>query len=156
MEVMSIVVDSFNVGAKLVHEARNMTLDQDEVSRVEKMRGALIQRQLQAFPLMRQKFGPLIARKLWVNDIEATTKGGRYSTIEFVGGRFAAHRDIEEAQTGVEAGLKRLRFNRSQYKWIPSEGEFTFYPIDSPADDALAFVSETGDVTLRSDAHSKL
>jgi len=126
-----------------------MSLDKNESGKVQQLVDALVQRQRQVFPLMRQKFGPIAASALWKNDIEVSTKGNRYTTAAFVAGNFAANRNIADAQDAIIPTLMRLRFKRSEYRWIPSADKYTFYNVDSPADDALAVVSEKGDVTLR-------
>jgi DNA-directed RNA polymerase subunit RPC12/RpoP len=147
-DAMVLAVEVFNLGGQLMHAAGTMPLDANDTEKVHKLGDLLVRRQRQAFPIMRHKYGPIMARELWKNDIEVTTSGTRYATVAFVAGAFAAHQQIADAQQAILPVLMRLRFKRSEYRWIPSEEKYTYYTIESPADDAYAVVSKTGDVTL--------
>jgi hypothetical protein len=142
-DAMVLMVDIFNEGAHLVQEGSSMSLDKGEAGKVHQLAEALVQRQRQAFPIMRRKFGPIAASMLWENDIEATTSGARYTTVAFVSGKFAANRNIATAQEQIEPALMRLRFKRSEYRWY-SEAETNRYTLDSPSDDALVVIAKNG------------
>jgi hypothetical protein len=96
---------------------------------------------------MREKVGPILAKKAWEADVTVASKGKRFDTMEFVGGTYAANHNIAKSQEAMYPVLMRLRFKRSEYKWIPSADTYTQYPVNSPADGELAVVSESGAVT---------
>jgi hypothetical protein len=148
LDAMVIAIESFNAGAHLYQEAFKQDLSSQEKTQVEALRTLLISRQRQTFPLMRKSAGRLLGKKLWEADVEVSTFGAQSSTVQFVAGEFAANRNIQKAQDAIFPMLVRLRFKKSQYRWIPSADKFTYYTIDSPSDSALAVVSDAGNVTL--------
>jgi hypothetical protein len=107
-DAMMLVVDIFNAGARLVRDGSSMPLDKEEVAKVQQLAEALVQRQRQAFPIMRRKFGPISAELLWEGDIVATTTGARFTTATFVGGRFAAHKNIATVHCGTAVRASEL------------------------------------------------
>lgn len=147
IDAMVILIETFNLAARLTNEASGTSLDKQEAALVQQMGAAVVKRQVQAFPLMREKVGPMLAKKTWEADVTVTTKGKHFETMEFIGGTYAANGNIKKSQETMFPVLMRLRFKRSQYKWIPSADTYTFYAVDSPADSALAVVSVDGAVT---------
>ena len=144
-DAMLLTFQVFNAGARLVIEGSRMDLDKEGASAVQQLRKAAVQRQREAFPIMRRKFGPIARKMLWENDIEASTSGARYTTVTFVGGAFAANRNIATAEEQIEPVLRRLRFKRSAYRWMAG-AETNIYTIDSPPDDALVVMAMNGTV----------
>jgi len=152
MDAMVIVIETFNAGATAIRDASTLELSADDRAKVIALRAGLVGRQLQTFPLMRKQIGPIMGRDLWEADVTAETFGARYATAQFVGGTFAAHHNIAVAEDKIYPLLMRLRFKRAQYKWIPSEEQYTYYKVDSPADGALAVVDAKGNATIVDDS----
>jgi hypothetical protein len=147
IDAMVIAIETFSLAARLTNEAASMQLDPSESAPVKQMGSAVVKRQLQTFPLMREKAGPIIAKKTWIDDITVTTTGKRFDTMEFVGGTFAANRNIAKAQEAMLPVLTRLRFKHIDYRWTDSAPRSAGYTINSPADGELASVSADGAVT---------
>jgi hypothetical protein len=152
IDTIVLVIETFNLGATVVRDAALLELSPDERKTISALRTSLLRRQAQTFPRMRKRVGPMLASMLWESDIAAETHGTGYSTVQFVGGPFAAHRNIAAAQKAIYPLLMRLRFKRVEYKWIPSEAEYTYYDVASPSDSALAVVGKDGSATLVNDA----
>jgi hypothetical protein len=97
--------------------------------------------QKKKLPDMRDKFGPVLDDIFWEHDIDARTIGSGYRTVEFVGGLFAANRNIKNFQQNrdLRMVLHRMRFKRANYKWIPSARKFTYFEIESYDDGDIVY-----------------
>lgn len=97
--------------------------------------------QKKKLPDMRDKFGPVLDDIFWEYDIDAKTIGSGYRTIEFVGGLFAANRNIKKFHhnRALRMVLHKMRFKKVTYKWIPSERKFTYYQVSSPDDGDIIY-----------------
>lgn len=94
----------------------------------------LSQLQIKEFPQMRLAYGNFVSNTMWEHDVDVTVFGSGNKTIEFVGGIFAANKNVKDAHTIIQDKLKELRFTRANYKWIKHEPEYTYYEIESPKD----------------------
>ena len=74
---------------------------------------------------------------MWEADIEVSVYGSGSRTIQFVGGTFAANRNIQEFQNGISKMLQDLRFTRANYKWYSGADKYDYYSIKSPNDGDL-------------------
>lgn len=133
---MAAAVATFAAYADLVREVEGA----DSVD-ASGLRAKLIATQRRSFPRFRDAYGPIIRAKVWENDMDVRTAGSGYRTIQYTAGLFAANRNIAEFQRGVESTLKTLRFKRAEYRWYRDAREFTYYSMESPADDELVGVS---------------
>lgn len=147
IEGVGLALDVFSAGADLIRQGKSMQLSEEDRKQVEALRTVLLKRQVTGLPLLRRKMGPFLAKQLWESDVKARTFGDSYTTVEFVGGAFAAHHNIQTSQDAASPFLSRLRFKRAQYKWIESAEEFTFYKLDTLPDNVLAVIDKHGSVT---------
>jgi hypothetical protein len=148
LEGASLVVDVFSLGADLILTSKNLQLSASEQASVKAMRAILVKRQIEAFPILREKSASLMNKSMWEADMTARTFGAGHTTVEFVAGAFAAHSNIQSTEQIIEPALVRLRFKRADYMWIPHADDGSEYKIDSPADDAVAKVDRQGSVVL--------
>jgi hypothetical protein len=148
MEHIKLSLEVFNAAALLIQKSQADQLTDDERAKVAELRKNLVLRQRQAFPVIRDKVGPLISNELWMSDGKARTFGNRFTTIEFIGASFAANANIAKAHEAILALLVRMRFKGAQYKWYSEQEDYTYYKIDSPSDGAVAIIDLEGKVTL--------
>lgn len=81
-----------------------------------------------AMPSLRKAFVKITKEELWESDIDVyDSNGGK--TIWFVGGQFAANRNIKKYYEGFEKILKQLGFKRACFKWIKHADEYTYYDL---------------------------
>jgi hypothetical protein len=144
LEGAGVIVDFFNACAAAIQAAGGLQLTGDEEHKVALFRSELVKLQVAVFPMLRKRTTSYMGRELWKADATAEAFGSRNTTIQFVAGDFAAHRNIQTAQNGVQALLMRLRFKRAQYKWIPSAEETWSYKLDSPPDNVVAKIDSAG------------
>ncbi|MDO8336192.1 MAG: hypothetical protein Q7T74_05445, partial [Candidatus Saccharibacteria bacterium] len=86
------------------------------------------------YPKLRKMWADEMRSKLWKNDIEVNLRG---TTLEFVGGTFAANANIDDMQKEISSLLTQFRFKRVNYKWYSGADEYQYYKIDSPNDTEL-------------------
>lgn len=109
-----------------------------EIKKLSKtLKDKVIALQRKEFPMLRKEYVKLAGEVLWEDDIEVKIKGNRYSIIEFVGGMFAANRNIKATQETLTEQLRMFRFKRSEYKWMEYADEYTYYELNPPSDGDL-------------------
>lgn len=97
----------------------------------------LVQLQVKEFPKMRADYGKLSGKTLWESDVEVTISGSGNSVIEFSGGVFAANKNIKDAQNAIQDMLKKLRFDKANYKWYSGADQYDYYTIESSKDSEI-------------------
>lgn len=127
---------SFNAGSTKVQTILEEG-DVQQQKQARKLAKDLSRLQSRLFPKMRDAYGPAVRKALWENDMGARTIGKGYRIIEIWGGAFAANRNKQSFQDGVQGVLYKLRFNQSRYRWYKEADEFTYYDMDTPADGDL-------------------
>lgn len=132
-ENLALEVVLFKAWAIEIQEAKNN--DNQEVKNIgQQLESKVKQLQIKEFPIMRKEYGDLIGKKLWEHDIEVNVGGQSYNTIEFIGGIFAANKNIKETHVTLIEMLETLRFDRANYKWYEYDSNYTYYKIDSHSD----------------------
>ncbi len=127
----------FSAWAMIAEEGDKFTLNNEETALLKKFKSKVSAVQSIALPKLRDAYGPAVRKALWEHDLSAKTFGAGFRTIEFVGGAFAANRNIKEFQTNLSDVLHQLRFKQSRYKWYKEADEYTYYDIDSHDDSKL-------------------
>ncbi|MBK8920704.1 MAG: hypothetical protein IPM81_04230 [Saprospirales bacterium] len=122
--------------AEMVNVALNSN-DSTLVERAAKWRSELSSIQRTAFPLLRKAWGKEAGEKLWREDIDVRVFGTGNTKIEFIGGTFAANRNIEVFQNELQLAFKDMRFQRIQYKWYKGADEYTYFTISTKSDSEL-------------------
>lgn len=136
LQTLQIKVMLFNVYGKLIKEADSLGTDEDK--RLSKqLKQKVIALQISEFPKMRANYIEIAKKTLWESDIEVESKSKDNSRIRFIGGLFAANRNIKQTQEKLHENLYLLRFKRSEYLWIPSADEYDYYDISSPKDNEI-------------------
>lgn len=130
-------ISLFSAWALLIERAPRLDLTDDQRRRVEAFRAGVQRLQRTEFPALRDAYGPAARRVLWEDDIEARTFGRRFTVIEFVGGLFAANRNIKRFQEEIRIVMHKLRFEQVRYKWYEGEDEYSYYALSPEPDEAL-------------------
>lgn len=139
---INLSIAMFGSWAETIEDASSHSLTTEQADSVQALRTAAVAAQGRAFPILRDAYGPAARSALWENDITAKTKGRDFKTIEFVGGMFAANRNIAAFQEQISPTLNRLRFEKSQYRWIPN-ADGSVYTMDGfPDTDLVVWVED--------------
>jgi hypothetical protein len=96
-----------------------------------------IQTQTVHYPKMRNALGPLMRQTLWEHNIHVKTTGKEYERIVFTGAYFASNMNIKTTNESLSVLLHDYRFKRSDYKWLQSASEWTYYTLDTKKDSEL-------------------
>lgn len=125
IEDLQFEIILFGTWASLIKE--NEDSDNEEVKKLAKqLKSKVASIQGREFPKLRREYAKFVASKLWVEDIESYASG---TTINFSGGVFAANRNKQEFQEGIQELLNMFRFRQARYRWYKGADEYTYYTI---------------------------
>lgn len=136
--MIALAFGLFNEWAKVADEAPSSLSEADTAKRKQFL-ATLSSKQRQAFPALRDAYGPAMRKALWEADGKAKTFGKGYRTVEFISGAFAANRNIKSFHEDLHQTLMQMRFTRAQYKWLDADVEYSYYML-SPPDDSEVVV----------------
>ena len=143
-DTLVLVVALFGAWVQIIDEGKNYDLSSEEAKEVAKLKSLVARTQVQAFPKIRDKFGPAMRDQLWEHNISARTIGKGYKVAEFTGVLFASNANIKEWQGQVQELMIALRFNQIRYKWYDGADEYTYIDLKSPPDSALVVLLDGG------------
>jgi hypothetical protein len=86
------------------------------------------------FPRLRRAWTKAAATALWEGDVEVSCIDQACRTVQFVGGVFAANANKKKANDTLGPVLRQLRIKQARFKWIKSEGQYTYWDYDTPKD----------------------
>lgn len=107
----------------------------------KELRENVAKRQKKDFPQLRKRYVELVAAKLWENDIDVTVSGKRNEYINFTAGMFAANKNKQEVQQTLSSVLSQFRFKQTRYRWYKGQDEYTYYTLESAADESVVPIS---------------
>lgn len=84
--------------------------DAEDARRLGRLRGEIEAFQSREFPRVRDAFGPMLRRDLWIDDASARTFGPGFRTIEFTSSRYVLNRNIQSDYMQAIDTLALLRF----------------------------------------------
>lgn len=96
------------------------------VAEAKKFRRLCEQKQKVIFPILRKAYVKVLKDALWEDDIDVKYSG---TTISFIGGKFAANRNIAEFHDIARDALVKIRFKRVNYKWYKYDEEYSYYTL---------------------------
>ncbi|WP_102223880.1 hypothetical protein [Acidimangrovimonas sediminis] len=140
-----ILIGAWNL---LYENGADLDLGPDGQQKRERFKALLIRKQAEMFPALRDAYGPIMRKKLWIADGSARTIGAGYRTVEFVSGTFALHANIQKIEEQMYDQLMMLRFTRSQYKWFDQASEYSYYDLKPPKDTDLVSWQSNGNFRL--------
>lgn len=86
------------------------------------------------FPAIRKFYAKRADKIFWESDIDVFSSGSRHQYITFVGGLFAANRNIKDFHERMNEVLNDFRFKQARYKWYDGADEYTYYTIYEGSD----------------------
>ncbi|WP_333809262.1 hypothetical protein [Flavobacterium sp.] len=136
IESIQLELVLFQVWAKKINEAKSSN-NNDIKELGEKLETKVKKIQVLEFPKLRKAYGKIVAKKLWVENIEVEVFGNNSKTIQFTGGIFANNKNKQETQETLSEMLNFLRFKKANYKWYEYDDEYTYYDLDSKNDNEI-------------------
>lgn len=144
-ETIKFGVVLLNLWAVLAEEGNKFdSFSKSEQKLLKRFKTKVSSAQVKIFPKLRDAYGPIVRKELWEHDISAKTFGKGYRTIDFVGGLFAANKNIKQVHQSLIYMLREMRFRKTQYKWYKGDSEFTYFNIESPKDSELVIWEDDG------------
>jgi hypothetical protein len=141
VDALQLELVLFGVWANIIKEGEASTLE-DNVKLAKELKNKVIKIQSKEFPLLRKKYGVLLADKMWEHDIIIKTTGSTNGILELTGGTFAANKNIKEFQTTLSEVLTMFRFKQTRYRWYKDADEYTYYDLGSESDKELVSFSK--------------
>lgn len=136
IESIQLELVLFQVWAKKINEAKSS--NNNGIKELgEKLETKVKKIQVSEFPKLRKAYGKIVAKKLWVENIEVEVFGNNSKTIQFTGGIFANNKNKQETQETLSEMLNFLRFKKANYKWYEYDDEYTYYDLDSKNDNEI-------------------
>lgn len=126
---MSLVLDLMRSAARTYKEYEDSS-NSKVLAHNKKLYNKLRSTQISVFPKLRKAFADKSRQLLWEENVKVQHSN---KTITYIGYMYADNKTIKESYEAVASALKKLRFNRVNFKWI-EHGEYTYYSFDSPAD----------------------
>lgn len=113
----------------------------DAVSKTAKALSAQMSRaQTAQFPKLRRAWIKAVAAALWENDVKVTCVNQSCTTVQFVGGLFAANANKKKVNDELSPVMRQLRIKQARFKWIDSASEYTYWDYDSPKDSEVTSI----------------
>ena len=131
-------IDQIDSLARQVEEGEEFKSDPNARAAQKRLKKALAARQALVFPALRSGYQKVLRAALFDEDIDVKIDGGAHRNVTFIGGTFAANRNISTAQEGMSENLKKARFSKSRYRWIPSADGIQ-YDLQTPPDTAIGY-----------------
>lgn len=136
VDAIQIEIVLFGVWADLIKKGENSTLDEN-VKLAKELKTKVVNLQAKEFPFIRQRYGKIIANKMWEHDITIKTIGTGNTILDLTGATFATNKNIKEFQTTLHEILTMFRFKQTRYRWYKGADEYTYYNLESSSDKEL-------------------
>lgn len=136
VEAIQMEIVLFGVWADIIQKGENSNLEEN-VKLAKELKTKVVNLQAKEFPIIRQRYGKIIANKMWEHDITIKTIGTGNTILDFTGAIFATNKNIKEYQTTLNEVLTMFRFKQTRYRWYKGADEYTYYDLNAPSDKEL-------------------
>lgn len=116
MEEIGEYMANFNIWAFACRDAESFNLNAQEKQFLANFRKKAQAVQTEAFPKLRDAFGPVLRQQIKQFEINARTIGKGYRKVEFSGQPFSNADNIDQFHDQVVVVLSQLRFSAADYK----------------------------------------
>lgn len=127
------VRDAFEEFARRAEDGKEFGAGDAAVARATLIK-AISAKQISTFPKLRSAYAAIVDQEMWSIDVDVAALGAGNRTIRFTGARFAANRNIGDAQAAAARSLSSLRFKKASYEWFRGARQSQYYDMTSPAD----------------------
>ena len=116
MDEINKYLSTFNLWAYACQDAPKFALNAEETTLLNAFRKKAQDVQNQAFPKLRDAFGPILRQQAQLHNVSARTVGLKFKLVEFYGQPFSAMANINQFNARVRIALFQLRFEKADYK----------------------------------------
>lgn len=118
--------------------AEGNRLTSDQGARLEMLRAEVGDFQVRTFPQVRDAYGPIVRRELWIDDTSARTVGAGFRTIQLTSVRYTFNRAIQEHLNQLRPDWIRLRFTTAMFiEYEAGPGVRADFDHAAPQDDEI-------------------
>ena len=143
MEDVGEYLSTFNLWAFACQDAPKFDLTADEAKLLAAFRQKAEAVQAEAFPKLRDAFGPILRKQIAQVQVSAITIGQGFKTVQFTGQPFSAAANIDEFHSQVQVVLYQLRFEKAEYKTAKNTAVLKTVSISSLGDkDMVVWVDD--------------
>lgn len=124
----------------MIENYRTITLkgERSEVDSImdltKKLKPHVIDFQVKYYPIIKKEYAEEMNKKMWEFDVKVKYSGKGNKELTYIGGMFAANKNIKEAYDRMFNDVVKLRFSKVNFKWIPSASEWEYYTVTSLKD----------------------
>lgn len=137
MEDVGEYLSIFNLWAYAYQDGTGFNLNTDEAKLLAAFRQKAEVVQAEAFPKLRDAFGPILRKQIAQLEISAVTSGQGFKTVRFSGRPFSVADNIDDFHAEVKVVLFQLRFEKAEYKADRNAPTLKTLPVSSLNDKAL-------------------
>lgn len=137
MEEVGEYLSTFNLWAYACQDAASFKLNAEEARLLAAFRQKAEVVQAEAFPKLRDAFGPILRQQIAQLQVSAVTSGQGFKTVRFSGQPFSAAANIDEFHDQVKIVLFQLRFEKAEYKAARDTPTLKTLPVSSLNDNEL-------------------
>lgn len=109
-------LSTFNLWAYACQDAPKFDLNADEAKLLAAFRKKAESVQAEAFPKLRDNFGPVLRQQIAQAEVTARTVGDGFKNVDFAGQPFSVAANIDQFYEQVKIVLFQLRFAKADYK----------------------------------------
>jgi len=130
-----VMAEMFKYAAVVVAASKTFTLTPQEQDVVDKYEQTVSNKQVELFPIMRDRYGPVIRNMGREIGMGGKTNGSKARVANFTGVAFYLDDNIPAFHSKLLSFLKQLRFTQVRYYTDPQmTGQYTYYDISVPKD----------------------
>lgn len=122
-------LSTFNLWAYACQDAPKFDLTENETKLLRDFRRKAESVQAEAFPKLRDNFGPVLRQQISQVEVTARTIGDGFKNVEFAGQAFNAAANIDQFHEQVKIVLFQLRFVKADYKLTFKSGVLRSVPV---------------------------
>jgi hypothetical protein len=140
-------LETLSMQMQNLQDGDSLDLDQKQQAVRRKFASAIGSKQAVLLPILRKSYGKIMDDNLFRQNVSVEVAGRGNRTIRFIGGMFSLSSNIADMEDASYAVLRKLRFDRVEYRWNAEVGGTTFYSLKSPSDSATGVIGDDGSFT---------
>ena len=141
VDALQLEIILFGTWAKIIKDGE--ASNDLEIQKLAKLlKPKVVKLQEQEFPKLRKEYAQVIAKIMWEHDIDVIASGSEYNYLNFIGGIFAANKNIKDFQEQLKDVPAMFRFSQTRYRWYKGEDEYTYYSTYEGTDTDLVSFEE--------------
>lgn len=137
MEDVNRYLNTFNLWAMACQDARYFNLNAAETKMLQTFRQTAAAIQTEAFPRLRDAFGPILRSQITQKDVSGRTIGQGCRIADFYGPPFSDAANIRNFHGQVKAVLIKLRFAQADYRLTAKGPAVQAITVSNFADDDM-------------------